>query len=165
MKYRMILSTLWSIDSWKKLFLCGKKSLEKPTVELSCEIIESEVLPRLHGTVELPREIIKSDVLPRLHTTVELPRQIIESEVLPRHHATVELPRKIIESEVLPRLHAMVELSCEIIDWEILRLPAESLCRFMCVCKQWKSHISTCEFTRENLQHINKESLTHRKVL
>ncbi|GJX84213.1 F-box domain containing protein [Tanacetum coccineum] len=49
MKSRMLLSPLWKIRSWKKLFLCGKKSMEKPTVELPREIIESEVLPRLHA--------------------------------------------------------------------------------------------------------------------
>ncbi|GKB06536.1 F-box domain containing protein [Tanacetum coccineum] len=119
MKSRMLLSPLWKIRSWKKLFLCGKKSLENPTVELPSEIIESKVLPRLHATVELPCEIIES-----------------------------ELPREIIEWEILPRL------------------PAQSLCRFMRVCKQWKSHISTCDqFTRKYLQHINKEYLTHHKVL
>nr|GEW45782.1 hypothetical protein [Tanacetum cinerariifolium] len=58
MKSRMLLSPLWKIRSWKKLFLFGKKSLEKPTVELPREIIESEVLPRLHPTVELLHEII-----------------------------------------------------------------------------------------------------------
>ncbi|GKB04518.1 F-box domain containing protein [Tanacetum coccineum] len=55
----------------------------------------------------------------------------------------VELLREIIESDIFPRL------------------PAESLGRCMCVCKQWKSHISTSEFIRK---HINNESL-NRKVL
>nr|GFA67422.1 hypothetical protein [Tanacetum cinerariifolium] len=78
MKSRMLLSPLWKIRAWKKLFLCGKKSPEKPTVELLHEIIESNVLPRLHA-VEFPREIIESEVLPRLHVAVELPHEIIES--------------------------------------------------------------------------------------
>nr|GEX98883.1 hypothetical protein [Tanacetum cinerariifolium] len=105
MKSRTLLSLLWKIRSWKKLFLCGKKSPEKPTVELPREIIESDVLPRLDA-VEFPREIIESKVLPRLHVAVELPHEIIESEVLPRLHPTVELLHEIIEWEILPRLPA-----------------------------------------------------------
>lgn len=99
------------IGSWKKLFLCGKKGLKEPAVELPHEIIE--------------------------------------------------------ELEILPRLLAKLELLHEIIEWEILpRLPAKSLCRFMCVCKQWKSLISTHEFARKNVQHLtNSQSLTHHKLL
>ncbi|GKC59955.1 probable inactive receptor kinase [Tanacetum coccineum] len=90
-KSRKLLSLLWKIGSWKKMFLCGKKSLEKPKLEL---------------------------------------------------------PREIIEWEILPRL------------------PAKSLPQFMCVCKQWRSLISSCEFTRKNLHYLkNKQSLTHRKVI
>ncbi|GJZ11914.1 F-box domain containing protein [Tanacetum coccineum] len=60
-----------------------------------------------------------------------------------------------------------LELPREIIEWEILpRLPAKSLPQFMCVCKQWRSLISSCEFTRKNLHYLkNKQSLTHRKVI
>nr|GEZ13948.1 hypothetical protein [Tanacetum cinerariifolium] len=105
MKSRMLLSLLWKIRSWKKLFLCGKKSPEKPTVELPRKIIELDVLPRLH-VVEFPREIIESEVLPRLHVAVEFPHEIIESEVLPRLHPTVELLHEILEWGILPRLHA-----------------------------------------------------------
>ncbi|GJT37730.1 probable inactive receptor kinase [Tanacetum coccineum] len=90
-KSRKLLSLLRKIGSWKNMFLCGKKSLEKPKLEL---------------------------------------------------------PREIIEWEILPRL------------------PAKSLPQFMCVCKQWRSLISSCEFTRKNLHYLkNQQSLTHRKVI
>ncbi|PWA36811.1 F-box domain-containing protein [Artemisia annua] len=66
MKSRMLLSPL-KIGSWKKLFLCGKKSLKNLAVELPPETIESEILPRLSATLELPHEIIQeSKILPRL---------------------------------------------------------------------------------------------------
>nr|GFA07724.1 hypothetical protein [Tanacetum cinerariifolium] len=89
----------------EKVVLCGKKSPEKPTVELPREIIESDVLPRLYA-VEFPCEIIESEVLPRLHVTVEFPHEIIESEVLPRLHPTVELLHEILECGLLSRLPA-----------------------------------------------------------
>nr|GEW71393.1 hypothetical protein [Tanacetum cinerariifolium] len=65
-----------------------------------------------------------------------------------RPKRTVELHFEIIESEILPRL------------------PARSLIRCMCVCKQWKSFISTREFARMNLYHIrNDQYLTHSKLI
>ncbi|GKA13776.1 F-box domain containing protein [Tanacetum coccineum] len=65
-----------------------------------------------------------------------------------RPKRTVELHFEIIESEILPRL------------------PARSLIRCMCVCKQWKSFISTREFARMNLYHIrNDQYPTHSKLI
>ncbi|PWA90313.1 ATG18-like protein [Artemisia annua] len=64
----------------KLFFLCGKKSLKKPAVELPHEIIESEILPRLSAMLELPLKIIdESEILTRLLAMLELPHDIIES--------------------------------------------------------------------------------------
>ncbi|KAF5797156.1 putative F-box domain-containing protein [Helianthus annuus] len=47
-----------------------------------------------------------------------------------------ELPLSLIESNILPRL------------------PAKSVGRCMCVCKQWKSFLSTPMFARMHLRHV-----------
>ncbi|KAK1417108.1 hypothetical protein QVD17_26230 [Tagetes erecta] len=60
-----------------------------------------------------------------------------------------KLPNYIIESEILPQL------------------PAKSVVRFMCVCKQWYSFLSTQHFRRKNHHNIttNRDPPTHQKLL
>ncbi|KAL7602119.1 hypothetical protein Lser_V15G23505 [Lactuca serriola] len=59
------------------------------------------------------------------------------------------------------------ELRTEILLFNILpRLPAKSLCRFMSVCKQWHSVITTPAFAKIHLHHLtNNDDQNHYKFL
>lgn len=56
-----------------------------------------------------------------------------------------------------PIMNITPELPLGLIQFEILpRLPAKSVGRFSCVCKQWKSFLSTTRFARMHLNHLNQ---------
>ncbi|KAI3775290.1 hypothetical protein L1987_49861 [Smallanthus sonchifolius] len=67
----------------------------------------------------------------------------------------------------MPELRRHQKLPMDIIESEILpRLPAKSVGRFMCVCKQWQSLISTQDFHRKNHRYITTvDPRTHQKLL
>ena len=52
----------------------------------------------------------------------------------------------------------------DILLFQILpRLPARSFGRFKCVCKQWRSFLTTPMFTKMHLHHVNNQN--HHKQL
>ena len=60
--------------------------------------------------------------------------------------------------------HRNVLLDDDILLFRLLpRLPAMSLGRFKCVCKQWRSFLTTPMFTKMHLDHVNNQN--HHKQL